>query len=179
MQAAAARQDVQSPTPQSARTLTRTKPEFVLPGSQLANKQVVTRTMGRILGVVDYLLADPNTCRVVALTFKDADDILPGDPPKQIGLMSLKQISDVLLVHDDRALLQQQLTVGLGYVKIVGTVVKSGDGKVLGKVQSTCTSMQGVLHLSSAVLFHAAMSCCVLSFAQSQHCNKIIPCSAL
>ncbi|KAL0049424.1 hypothetical protein WJX82_002105 [Trebouxia sp. C0006] len=49
--------------------------------------------------------------------------------------MSLKQISDVLLVHDDRVLLQQQLTVGVGYVKMVGTVVKTADGKTVGKVR--------------------------------------------
>ena len=52
--------------------------------------------------------------------------------------MSLKQISDVLLVHDDRVLLQQQLTVGLGYVKMVGTLVKTADGKVVGKVMLAC-----------------------------------------
>ncbi|DBA80232.1 TPA: hypothetical protein ACH3X2_007467 [Trebouxia sp. C0005] len=74
---------------------------------------------------------------VVALSLKEppSSDALPGDAPRQIGLMSLKQISDVLLVHDDRVLLQQQLTVGLGYVKMVGTVVKTADGKVIGKVR--------------------------------------------
>ncbi len=73
---------------------------------------------------------------VVALSLKEppSSDALPGDAPRQIGLMSLKQISDVLLVHDDRVLLQQQLTVGLGYVKMVGTVVKTADGKTVGKV---------------------------------------------
>ncbi|KAL0021973.1 hypothetical protein WJX77_001457 [Trebouxia sp. C0004] len=74
---------------------------------------------------------------VVALSLQEppSSDALPGDVPRQIGLMSLKQISDVLLVHDDRVLLQQQLTVGLGYVKMVGTVVKTADGKVVGKVR--------------------------------------------
>ena len=60
--------------------------------------------------------------------------MLAGDVPKQVSLMSLKQISDVLLVHDQRALLAQPLTIGLGYVKIIGTAVKAADGKVIGKV---------------------------------------------
>ena len=62
--------------------------------------------------------------------------MLAGDEPKQIGLVSLKQISDVLLVHDSRALLRpaEIRTVGLGYVKLVGTIVKTAEGKVIGKV---------------------------------------------
>lgn len=62
--------------------------------------------------------------------------MLAGDEAKQIGLMSLKQISDVLLVHDSRALLQpaEIRTIGLGYIKLVGTVVKTAEGKVIGKV---------------------------------------------
>lgn len=110
------------------------QPQFLLFRSQLANKQVVTRTDGQILGVVDHLLADPSTFKVVALSCKPSPDMLAGDVPKQLGLMSLKQISDVLLVHDSRALLNQPLTLGLGYVKLVGTVVKTAEGKVVGKV---------------------------------------------
>ena len=133
----AARQSTQSSTAQLAVTSSSQQQPFYLPRSQLANKQVVTRTDGRILGVVDHLIADPNTCKVVALSLKEppSGDAFPGDAPRQIGLMSLKQISDVLLVHDDRVLLQQQLTVGLGYVKMVGTVVKTADGRVVGKVR--------------------------------------------
>jgi len=136
VQVPAARQSVQPSTSQLAVKASSQQQPFFLLRSQLANKQVVTRTDGRILGVVDYLIADPNTCMVVALSLKEppSSDALPGDAPKQIGLMNLKQISDVLLVHDDRVLLQQQLTVGLGYVKMVGTVVKTADGKVVGKV---------------------------------------------
>lgn len=110
------------------------QPQFLLFRSQLANKQVVTRTDGQILGIVEQLLADPSTFRVVALSCKPSPDMLAGDVPKQLGLMSLKQISDVLLVHDSRALLKQPLTVGLGYVQLVGTVVKTAEGKVVGKV---------------------------------------------
>lgn len=137
VQVPAARQSKQPSTPQiTAKASSQQQPFFLL-RSQLASKQVVTRTDGRILGVVDYLIADPNTCMVIALSLKEPpmSDALPGDAPRQIGLMSLKQISDVLLVHDDRVLLQQQLTVGLGYVKMVGTVVKTADGKVVGKVR--------------------------------------------
>ena len=136
VQVPAARQSIQPSTSQKAVKASSQQQPFFLLRSQLANKQVVTRTDGRILGVVDYLIADPNTCMVVALSLKEppSSDALPGDAPRQIGLMSLKQISDVLLVHDDRVLLQQQLTVGVGYVKMVGTVVKTADGKTVGKV---------------------------------------------
>ncbi len=136
VQVPAARQSMQPSTSQIAITASSQQQPFFLLRSQLANKQVVTRTDGRILGVVDYLIADPNTCMVVALSLKEppSSDALPGDALRQIGLMSLKQISDVLLVHDDRVLLQQQLTVGVGYVKMVGTVVKTADGKTVGKV---------------------------------------------
>ncbi len=140
MQVPAARQSIQPSTSQIAVKASSQQQPFFLLRSQLANKQVVTRTDGRILGVVDYLIADANTCMVVALSLKEppSSDALPGDAPRQIGLMSLKQISDVLLVHDDRVLLQQQLTVGLGYVKMVGTLVKTADGKVVGKVMLAC-----------------------------------------
>ena len=69
--------------------------------------------------------------------------MLAGDVPKQVSLMSLKQISDVLLVHDQRALLTQPLTVGLGYIKLVGTAVKTADGKVIGKVWNPILAVQG------------------------------------
>lgn len=112
------------------------QPAIVLSRSQLANKQVVTRTDGQILGVVDHLLTNSSTFRVDALTCKPSPDMLAGDEPKQIGLMSLKQISDVLLVHDSRALLKpaEIRTLGLGYVRLVGTAVKTAEGKVVGKV---------------------------------------------
>lgn len=136
-----AAQSTNPPTPQLAVTSTQRQPVFFLSTSQLANRQVVTRTEGRILGVVDHLIAEPNTCKVVALNLKASSDILPGEPAKQLGLMSLKQVSDVLLVHDDRAILQQQLTVGAGYVKVVGTVVKTADGKTIGKVVTGCPAV--------------------------------------
>ena len=121
------------------------QPQFLLFRSQLANKQVVTRTDGQILGVVDQLLADPSTFRVVALSCKPSPDMLAGGVPKQLWLMSLKQISDVLLVHDSRALLKQPLTIGLGYVQLVGTVVKTAEGKVVGKVLQPLHCLQLVL----------------------------------
>lgn len=161
VQVSAARQSIQSSTSQVAVKSSSQQQPFFLLRSQLANKQVVTRTDGRILGVVDCLIADPNTCMVVALSLKEppSSDALPGDAPRQIGLMSLKQISDVLLVHDDRVLLQQQLTVGLGYVKMVGTVVKTADGKVIGKVMLASqqhhpkpTLQQTQLHLLTNIL---------------------------
>lgn len=107
---------------------------FVLSRSQLANKQVVSRTTGVILGVVDDLIANIGTCKVEAISLSKAKDALPGEEQQQIGLMSLKQISDVLLVHDERALLRQQLTVGMGYIQLIGKAVKTADGKLVGKV---------------------------------------------
>ena len=119
-----------------AQLVRQPKQPIVLSRNQLANKQVVTRTDGQILGIVDHLLADPYTFKVDALSCKPSPDLLAGDVPRQIGLMSLKQISDVLLVHDSRALLNpaEVRTVGMGYVKLVGTVVKTYEGKVIGKV---------------------------------------------
>ena len=115
------------------------QPSFVIARSQLAGKQVVTRTDGRILGVVDGLVADPETCKVVAVSLSRTSSALPGEEQQQIGLMSLKQISDVLLVHDERALLREQLTMGLPYIQLVGKPVKTADGKLVGKVSNVLT----------------------------------------
>lgn len=132
------------------------QPAIVLSRNQLANKQVVTRTDGQILGVVDHLLANSSTFMVDALSCKPSPDMLAGDEPKQIGLVSLKQISDVLLVHDSRAVLQpaESCTINLGYVKLVGTVVKTAEGKVIGKVLPVSTIQCYGMQIASETLLH-------------------------
>ena len=151
--ASAAQQTRQAASSQLVRTAPAPQDMFVLPRSQLANKQVVTRTKGFILGVVDHLIADPQTLKVVSLSFKKSNDLLPGDEPQQISLLSLRQIADVLLVHDDRAVMSEPLTKGLGYVKVVGTPVKTSDGKVMGKVRhwTTCNYARTFLVLMSLI----------------------------
>lgn len=114
----------------------RPQPAFVLAESQLTGKQVVTRTSGRILGVVDGLVTDPETCKVVAVSLNKSSSALPGEEPQQINLMSLTQISDVLLVHDEGALLREQLTMGMPYIQLVGKAVKTADDKLVGKVST-------------------------------------------
>ena len=155
------------------------QPAVVLSRNQLANKQVVTRTDGQILGVVDHLLANSNTFRVDALSCKLSPDMLAGDEPKQIGLMSLKQISDVLLVHDSRALLQpaETRTINLGYVKLVGTVVKTAEGKVIGKVLPLFTIPSYEMQLKAGHCYTCAAltsssllsNCTACNMARSQH----------
>lgn len=121
--------------PREQTSLALRQPAIVISRSQLAGKQVVTRTDGRILGVVDGLVADPDTYKVVAVSLSRNSAALPGEEPQQIGLMSLKQISDVLLVHDERAILREQLTMGLPYIQLVGKAVKTADGKLVGKAR--------------------------------------------
>ena len=112
----------------------RPPPALVLAESQLTGKQVVTRLSGRILGVVDGLVTDPETCKVVAISLNKSNNALPGEEPQQISLMSLTQISDVLLVHDERAILREQLTMGMPYIQLIGKAVKTADNKLVGKV---------------------------------------------
>lgn len=126
-------QVVQQPREQTSLALRQ--PAFVISRSQLAGKQVITRTDGRILGVVDGLVADPDTCKIVAVSLIKSN-ALPGEERLQIGLLSLKQISDVLLVHDERAILREQLTIGLPYIQLVGKAVNTAGGKLVGKVSS-------------------------------------------
>ena len=157
------------------------QPAIVLSRNQLANKQVVTRTDGQILGVVDHLLANASTFRVDALSCKPSSDLLAGDEPKQIGLMSLKQISDVLLVHDSRALLQpaEIRTIGLGYIKLVGTVVKTAEGKVIGKVLPLFTISSYKMQLQARNCYTRAgtqqypLYCPACNLARSQYPDLI------
>ena len=148
--ASAVQQSRPAPSTQLVRVSPPRQDAFVLPRSQLANKQIITPTNGQILGVVDHLLADPQSFKVVALSCKGSKDLLPGDPPKQIGLLSLKQISDVLLVHNERALLEEALEPRFGYNRVVGLAVKTSDGRLFGKASYYSTMPLDLsAHLSS------------------------------
>ena len=173
----------QQPTQQIREQLALTvRPQpFVLSRSQLANKQVVSRTTGVILGVVDDLIANVNTCKVEAISLSKTKDALPGEEQQQIGLMSLKQISDVLLVHDERALLRQQLTVGMGCIQLIGKAVKTADGKFVGKLSIDSNHCVHALSYTSCAARDASCElltilCLLHSCLPGHDCRSCLPC---
>ncbi|GAQ79550.1 hypothetical protein KFL_000320480 [Klebsormidium nitens] len=100
--------------------------------SALYSKQVITRTSGRNLGVVCQLWVDTVKWDVVALSVKPS--ILFGEEDT-ILLSSLRQVGDVLLVHDETAVEENVSLEQLGYCNIVGSEVVSENGVYLGKIR--------------------------------------------
>lgn len=69
-------------------------------------------------------------------------------------LESLQQVSDVVLVHDERALEAFPLDDSLGYCRLVGAEVVTEQGLSLGKVR-----WAGGARRRAAVLRAAALRC--------------------
>ncbi|KAF6259304.1 hypothetical protein COO60DRAFT_1294920 [Scenedesmus sp. NREL 46B-D3] len=110
--------------------------------TQVLSKQVVTRTSGRSLGTISGAWLDPARGTLVSF---DLDDRRPGSgsglvlsSPARAGnipLSALRQIGDVVLVHDESGLYEQDLDGRLGFVNPVGLGVRTRTGEFLGKVR--------------------------------------------
>jgi hypothetical protein len=114
---------------------------------QVLNKQVITRTSGRALGALCAAWIDPGRRELVSF---DLDDRRPGPSggggaslplvkgAARVGnlpLGALRQIGDVVLVHDESGLYEPDLDGRLGFVNPVGLEVRTAAGEFLGKVR--------------------------------------------
>ena len=95
------------------------------------DKQVITRTSGLQLGIISHFLIDPRTAMVVYLSLRAKG--LGGQDVGMVPLSALTQIGDVVLVHDESAVMEDVLR-SRGLVRLIGHSVQSYDGTPLGKV---------------------------------------------
>ena len=120
---------------QAYQPLTGGGPLVTLTRGQLARKDVVTRTSGVRLGVVTQLWVDVDDWEVVAL------DVRPGNSPldaiggavDHVLMSSLRQVGDVVLVHDESAVERRWSSYGLSTV--VGCDVVTERGVYIGRVR--------------------------------------------
>jgi len=101
--------------------------------------QVIARTSGKQLGYVAQLYVDPQRMAVVSLDLRSEWISLSRSADSSITLSALRQIGDVVLVHDETAVNDSTaLAASWGAVKLIGMAVETEDGTHLGKVWSTC-----------------------------------------
>jgi sporulation protein YlmC with PRC-barrel domain len=97
--------------------------------SDLVGTQVITRDTGKKLGVINQLWVDVDQREVVALGLRDT--LFTGNQ-RYMLLDNIRQIGDVILVDDDRAI--EDINV-LSYSPLVGSEVITETGELLGKVR--------------------------------------------
>lgn len=113
---------------------------LLLPRSILMDKEIITRTSGKRLGYIDDLYVDPVSLEVTSLYLRKNVSSLTslgssGSGRDHVSLSSLRQIGDVVLVHDESSLLDPAADESLGFVRMVGSEVCTEDGLTLGKVR--------------------------------------------
>jgi sporulation protein YlmC with PRC-barrel domain len=99
------------------------------------DKEVITRTSGKKLGYVNQLYVDPARLEVVSVYLRQNATSFGASNTDHVLLSSLRQIGDVVLVHDESALLDPPADETYGYIRVVGTEVETEDGTSLGKVR--------------------------------------------
>ena len=104
--------------------------EILLTRGLILNKLVVTRTSGSRLGVATDLWVDTDTWEVVALDVRQNAFVGTVD---HVLLESLRQVGDVILVHDERAV--ERRWSSYGYSAVVGKDVVTESGQFIGRVR--------------------------------------------
>ncbi len=102
--------------------------------SDFLGTQVITRSTGKRLGVVNQVWVDVDRGEVMALGLRDS--ILPGlatGIEQTMLLTSIRQIGDVILV-DDEAALDNTINL-LPYSKLIASEVITESGEMLGRVR--------------------------------------------
>lgn len=132
----------------------------------LVGMQVITRTTGKQLGYVAQLYVDPQRLEVVSMDLKPDWLTIGNGADSSILLSALRQIGDVVLVHDESAL-EEGAAMGStwGAVKLVGMSVETEDGQLLGKV-SQCA-------------FRAPFDACSFHAVELSPCHRPIAVSIL
>lgn len=120
-----------------ARQAKQEQADIFLPRSLLMDKEIITRTSGKRLGYIDDVYIDPVTLEVTTLYLRqNVSSISLGSPTREhVSLSSLRQIGDVVLVHDESSLWDPPGDETMGFVKLVGSEVQTEDGTTLGKVR--------------------------------------------
>ena len=108
--------------------------DVVLKMSQVLNKQVITRTTGRSLGLVSAMWVDPARAEVVSLDLEERKGVGSARVVANIPLSRLTQIGDVVLVHDEQVLYEAPLDSRMGFMNLTGVEVRTQIGTFLGKV---------------------------------------------
>lgn len=106
--------------------------EVRLTRSDVVGKAVITRTSGLKLGVVRQAWVDASRWELVSL------DVAPnalaiGESSDAVMLQSLRQVGDVVLVHDESVLESNLSTYGLN--TLVGCELVTESGEYLGRVR--------------------------------------------
>lgn len=100
--------------------------------SEILGTQVITRNTGKRLGVVSQIWVDIDRREVIGFGVKDSILALSA-MPRYMGLDSISQIGDVLLVEDDRAI--EDYIEADAYNTLIGNEVITETGELLGKVR--------------------------------------------
>ena len=112
-------------------------PTVTLTRGQLVRKDVVTRTSGVRLGNTANLWVDTDEWEVIALDVrpKGASILSPvsGGAVDHVLMSSLRQVGDVILVHDETAVERRWSSYGLSTV--VGCDVVTERGTYIGRVR--------------------------------------------
>jgi sporulation protein YlmC with PRC-barrel domain len=103
--------------------------------ADILGTQVITRTDGKRLGVVSQMWVDIDRGEVVALGVREnvLSGVLSGNQ-QIMQLSSIRQIGDVILVDDDTALEDDELSVS-PYSTLVNCQVITENGDMLGRVR--------------------------------------------
>lgn len=105
------------------------------------NKEIITRTSGKRLGYINQMYVDPVNLCVVSLYLRSemlSVGSLAGRSAAgadHVHLYNLVQIGDVVLVHDEQALMSPPADDTCGFYRLIGSVVRTERGVVLGKVR--------------------------------------------
>lgn len=127
-------EDITIPTSQIRRNPPSSDDVF-LPRSLIMDKEIITRTSGKRLGYINQLYVDPSRLEVVSVYLRQGMTSIAAANTDHVLVSSLRQIGDVVLVHDESALLDPPADETYGYIKLVGTQVVTEDGSPLGKVR--------------------------------------------
>ena len=135
----ARRQEMEEPVIERVRISSRrsTTPEdaVYLPRSVIMDKEVITRTSGKRLGYVNQVYVDPGRLQVVSLYMRANASSFGANNVDHVLISSLRQIGDVILVHDESSLLDPPADEMYGYISLIGSVVETEDGTKLGKIR--------------------------------------------
>jgi sporulation protein YlmC with PRC-barrel domain len=139
---APAAQMPRDPVPELSNTSAPYEDAYVtLTRGQLVRKDVVTRTGGTRLGNVSQLWVDTDEWEVIALDCRPvANGVLSpvvnavgGGAVDHVLMSSLRQVGDVVLVHDENAVERRWSSYGLS--TIVGCDVVTERGTYIGRVR--------------------------------------------
>ena len=116
--------------PSASGVSARGEREVTLTRGLILNKLVVTRASGARLGTACELWVDTDELEVVAMDIRENAFVGAVD---HVLLESLRQVGDVILVHDESAV--ERRWSSYGYSTVVGKDVVTESGQFIGRVR--------------------------------------------